>query len=494
MSAFWHEAREFPAGARVPRARRELYDGRRSGGRIRRVLAITDAASLFVAFLVAIAVSGDNPLSQTLATLALFLPALPAWILAAAVCGHYDRRPGQTTSSELLSVFNLVTAGTWLAFVGSRLTEVDWSVDATISFWAVAFALIAAGRTTTRIVVRRSPRYAENAVIVGAGRVGQLVGRKLRHHPELGLRLIGFVDSSPRAMRTDLDDVPVLGPPEEIVEIVKEYGVQRVIVSFSNDRHDLQLELIRALQDLDVRIDLVPRLFEAIGPSVGMYAVEGLPLVGLSTANRFRSALLAKRIVDVVVAGGALFLLGPLFLWIALRIKAGSPGPVFFRQVRLGEGEREFTMLKFRTMVDGVGDEPHRAYVREIMDPTVAPRGNNLYKLERPEAVTKVGSRLRRRSLDELPQLINVLRGEMSLVGPRPCLPYEVELFEPPHFDRFSVPAGMTGLWQLTARGHSTLKEALDLDAIYARNWSFSLDVRLLARTFLVFFHIGKTS
>jgi len=145
-------------------------------------------------------------------------------------------------------------------------------------------------------------------------------------------------------------------------------------------------------------------------------------------------------------------------------------------------------------MVDGADDAPHREYVRQIMDPTVAPRSNNLYKLDRPEAVTPFGSWLRRTSLDELPQLINVLRGEMSLVGPRPCIPYEVELFEPRHFDRFSVPAGMTGFWQLTARGHSTMKEALDLDAIYARNWSLRLDAQLLVQTFLVFFHLGKTS
>jgi lipopolysaccharide/colanic/teichoic acid biosynthesis glycosyltransferase len=145
-------------------------------------------------------------------------------------------------------------------------------------------------------------------------------------------------------------------------------------------------------------------------------------------------------------------------------------------------------------MVDGADDRPHREYVREIMDPAVAPGVNNLYKLERPEAVTKFGLWLRRTSLDELPQLINVLRGDMSVVGPRPCIPYEIELFEPHHFDRFSVPAGMTGLWQLTARGHATLKEALDLDVVYARNWSLRLDLHLLARTFLVFFHLGRTS
>ena len=458
------------------------------------MLAAGDATSLFLAFLITVGIDGGTPFSLTVGAVVLFTPVLAAWIFAARLCGHYERHPNQTTSNELMTVFNLATGGTWLVFVASRLGGLDWSVTAVITFWAMAVGLVTADRMTTRAVIRRSAAYAENAVIVGAGTVGQLVGRKLRHHPELGLRLIGFVDSSPKAMRTDLDDVPVLGEPEEIADIVRRHDVQRVIVSFSNDGHNLQLELIRALQDLEVRIDLVPRLFEAIGPTVGMYAVEGLPLVGLPTANRRRPALVAKRMVDIVVSASALVALSPLFLWIALRIKMGSPGPVFFRQPRLGQDRRAFIMLKFRTMVDGADDAPHRKYVREIMDPTVAPRGNNLYKLDRADEVTRVGTWLRRTSLDELPQLINVLRGEMSLVGPRPCIPYEVELYDPRHFDRFTVAAGMTGLWQLTARGHSTLKEALDLDAIYARNWSLRLDLHLLTRTFLVFFHLGKTS
>jgi exopolysaccharide biosynthesis polyprenyl glycosylphosphotransferase len=492
------EVSRFPIEARATDPRRVAYGGSRQSSLVSRALAAADATSLVLAFLLAVAVGGAGlRAAVSSGALILFLPALPAWFLGAALCGQYRRnamRPNQTTITELLSVFNLVTAGTWLVFTGSWILKLGWPMEGMITFWASAFVLVTAGRTVARAVVRRSAGYLENAVIVGAGSVGQLVGRKLRHHPEFGLRLVGFVDSSPRAMRTDLDDVPVLGPPEEIADIVTRQGVQRVIVSFSNDRHDLQLELIRALQDLDVHIDLVPRLFEAIGPYVGMYAVEGLPLVELPTASRSRGARLAKRAIDVTVAGTVMLFTSPLFLWIALRIKRDSPGPVFFRQMRLGEGRRSFPVLKFRTMVNGADDAPHREYVRGIMDSAVPPNGNNLYKLVRPDAVTRFGSWLRRTSLDELPQLINVIRGDMSLVGPRPCIPYEVELFEPHHFDRFCVPAGMTGLWQLTARGHATFKEALDLDVTYARNWSLRLDLQLLLRTLLVVFHHGKTS
>jgi exopolysaccharide biosynthesis polyprenyl glycosylphosphotransferase len=334
-----------------------------------------------------------------------------------------------------------------------------------------------------RTIVRRFPAYLQNTLIVGAGDVGQLVGRKLRQHPEFCMNLIGFVDTQPKAIRTDLDGIPIVGSPDRIVELVRAHDVQRVIVAFSNDRHDLQLELIRALRDMDVQIDLVPRLFEAVGPAVGMHAVEGLPHVGLQPMRASRVAVATKRVLEVTVSAAALLLLSPFFLFVALRIRSTSPGPVFFRQERLGRGMRPFTMLKFRTMAVDTDDGPHREYVESIMDPHVAPAGTNLHKLERAEAVTKVGAWLRRTSLDELPQLLNVLRGDMSLVGPRPCIAYEISLFEPHHFDRFLVPAGMTGLWQVSARANSTFREALDLDAAYARNWSLGLDLRLLART-----------
>jgi lipopolysaccharide/colanic/teichoic acid biosynthesis glycosyltransferase len=168
---------------------------------------------------------------------------------------------------------------------------------------------------------------------------------------------------------------------------------------------------------------------------------------------------------------------------IALLVRLDSPGPVFFRQVRLGMDGKEFTILKFRTMREGTDDDPHRAYIRDIMEPGAAPGPQSLYKLPRPDSVTRIGRWLRRTSVDEWPQLLNVLAGRMSLVGPRPCIPYETEYFLPHHFERFLVPAGITGLWQVEARAHSTFSEALDLDVAYARGWSLGLDLRLLMRT-----------
>jgi exopolysaccharide biosynthesis polyprenyl glycosylphosphotransferase len=310
-----------------------------------------------------------------------------------------------------------------------------------------------------------------------------LIGRKLLQHPEYRFRLVGFVDAQARGLRPDLDHIPVLGRPDQLIDLVDRHRIERVVIAFSKDRHDELLQIIRAVHGRGVSIDIVPRLFEAVGPAFDTRAIEGVPLLELTRSGLTSSSLVVKRAIDVAVAATALLLTSPLFAIVTLLIKRDSPGPVFFRQTRLGRGMREFTMLKFRTMSVDTDATPHREYIREIMDASAVPQSNSLYKLDRPEVVTRIGSWLRHTSIDELPQLINVLRGEMSLVGPRPCIPYELELFEPHHFDRFLLPAGCTGLWQVTARAHSTFREALELDVAYVRGWSLALDVRLLFQT-----------
>jgi len=284
-------------------------------------------------------------------------------------------------------------------------------------------------------------------------------------------------------MQDDLEHVAVLGAPQELPEMIRLFDVERVIVAFSNSSAEETLELVRSLNDLPVQVDIVPRLFELVGPSVKIDTLEGLPLVELPPPSLTRSSRWIKRAIDASAAAFALLLTAPLFAYIALRVKLDSPGPVFFRQKRLGQGQREFEVLKFRTMKVGADSSEHRDFIRASMDPRTAPSTNGLFKLEREDVVTRSGRWLRRTSLDELPQLINVLRGDMSLVGPRPCIDYEIECFEPHHFDRFLVPAGITGLWQVTARAQATFKEALDMDVAYARGWSLGLDLRLLLRT-----------
>jgi exopolysaccharide biosynthesis polyprenyl glycosylphosphotransferase len=305
----------------------------------------------------------------------------------------------------------------------------------------------------------------------------------LLQHPEYGINLVGFVDSRPKGRRDDMGHLALLGGQERLPALIRMFDVERVIIAFSNERHDETIDLIRSLRELDVQIDVVPRLFEIVGPHFDIHTVEGLPLIGLPPIRISRSSRVLKRAIDIVGAVVALTLTSPLFAYAAWRIKRESPGPVFFRQRRLGMGMTEFTTLKFRTMRSDTDEAPHREYIRRTMSASAAPNGNGIYKLDRNDVVTPFGRWLRKTSLDELPQLINVLRGEMSLVGPRPCIRYETEAFAQHHFERFLVPAGLTGLWQVTARAHSTFGEALDMDVTYARAWSLGLDLALLFRT-----------
>jgi len=430
--------------------------------------------------------------------LLLLLIALPVWVIAAHIAGLYDRdgeRTDHSTADDLVGVFAVVTIGTWLVSVGAWLTDiVDPDRSRIVAFWAIAITLVVTLRIAARTLARRSLTYLQNTIIVGAGDVGQLIARKMLQHPEYGINLVGFVDSQPKERRTDLGDLTLLGSPEQLPELVRVLDVERVVIAFTNESHEEMLRMLRSIRELDVQVDIVPRLFEIIGPKVHIHTLEGLPVVGLPPARLSRSSRILKRSIDLVGASIALVLTSPLFAYIAWRIKRDSPGPVFFRQKRLGLNMREFEALKFRTMYVDTDTSAHRSYIRATMSSQAPVGENGLYKLERQDDITPFGRWLRRTSLDELPQLINVLKGDMSLVGPRPCIEYETENFAPHHFERFLVMPGLTGLWQVTARARSTFGEALDMDVAYARGWSLGLDLRLLCRTPLAVLRRGNRS
>jgi exopolysaccharide biosynthesis polyprenyl glycosylphosphotransferase len=462
----------------------------RRGWLVRRMLLAADLVGLAAAFAVVEAVFHKSQLVGEVGIpmeTMIFLGLLPVWVLAAKLYGLYDRdeeKARHSTADEVVSVFLLVTVGVWIFYATSWLVGLSNPGQAKLAtFWFFALVFVVTTRSAARTLARRQSAYVQNALIVGAGEVGQLIGRKLLQHPEYRINLVGFIDADPRAKRGDLGHLPVLGDPEDIAEIVRREGVDRVIVAFSRDGHEQMLDLVRAIRKHNVHVDLVPRLFEAVGANVGIHTLEGLPLVGLPSSRISRSSQLLKRSCDVIGSAILLAALAPMMVVIAFLIRRDSPGPAFFRQTRLGMDLQEFTLLKFRTMYEGTDEAPHREYIKQIMRSDALPGSNNLYKLERHDSITRVGRWLRRTSLDELPQLINILRGEMSLVGPRPLIPYELEFFSPHQFERFLVPAGLTGLWQVEARAHSTFGEAIDLDVAYARDWSLGLDLRLLLRT-----------
>jgi exopolysaccharide biosynthesis polyprenyl glycosylphosphotransferase len=455
----------------------------RRGWLVRRMLMLADVIGLTAAFLVAEIVAGSG-ISR--ADSLFFLATLPGWVVVARLYGLYDHdeeRTNHSTADEFVGVFHLITIGAWLLFAGAWLTG-RWSPDLAelILFWGGAIGFVTVGRAVARAVCRQRISYLQNTIIVGAGDVGQLVGRKLLQHPEYGINLVGFVDAAPKDRREDLGHLTLLGSPGELPGLIKLYDVERVVIAFSNDSHQETLALIRSLKSLAVQIDIVPRLFEVVGPGVAIHNVEGLPLVGLPSLRLSRSARALKRMLDLAVSTGALLALAPVFAYIAVRIKLDSPGPVFFRQMRMGSGERPFRMVKFRTMTTDA-DERREEVAHLNMH---AQNGGDARMLKVPNdpRVTNVGRLLRRTSLDELPQLINVFRGEMSIVGPRPLPLDEDERVEDWGRQRLRLKPGMTGLWQVSGRSSIPFGEMVNLDYLYVSGWSLWGDLRLIARTF----------
>jgi exopolysaccharide biosynthesis polyprenyl glycosylphosphotransferase len=461
----------------IPGQRGRRAEVHRRGWLVRRMLFLAD---LLGTLLAAVAVWQLRDASL------LFLASVPVVIVMAKLHGLYGRdeeRANHTSVDDVAGVFHVLTVASFLILPVGLAFDTGIDTADVVLFWALGMTFVIGLRVAGRAVARRSTSYLQNTVILGAGDIGQLIARKILQHPEYGIELVGFVDASPKERRGDLGGLTILGTIDDLPEIVERLDVERLIVSFSNESNESTLSLVRELRDYPIQIDIVPRLFEAVGPSADIHTIEGLPLVGLPSVRITRTSRWLKRSFDLLVAVPLLVLVSPVFAYAAIRVRRSSPGPVYFRQERLGMNMRPFTMLKFRTMLVDVDQSVHEEYVRQTMDPSAVPTANGMYKLSRDDSVTPIGRWLRRTSLDELPQLLNVVRGEMSLVGPRPCIPYETQYFEPHHFERFLVPQGMTGLWQVEGRALMTPKEALDLDVAYARGWSFGFDLSLLLRT-----------
>jgi exopolysaccharide biosynthesis polyprenyl glycosylphosphotransferase len=261
--------------------------------------------------------------------------------------------------------------------------------------------------------------------------------------------------------------------------MVQILDVERVIVAFSNDSHEDMLDLIRSLKDLDIQIDLVPRFFEVIGTNIGIHTAEGLPLIGLPALRLSRSSLLMKRTMDLMFSITGLVLLAPLFLATAIWIKLDSRGPVFFRQLRMGSGDQTFEIFKFRTMsADADERKQDFAELNKHRD-----GDGRMFKIPNDPRVTRSGRVLRRFSIDELPQLINVVRGEMSLVGPRPLILEEDLHVVDWRRRRLNLKPGITGLWQVLGRDDIGFEEMVRLDYVYVTTWSLLNDLKLILRT-----------
>ncbi|MFQ5945689.1 MAG: sugar transferase [Anaerolineae bacterium] len=312
-------------------------------------------------------------------------------------------------------------------------------------------------------------------LIVGAGELGRVIMRSLVALPHLGYQVVGFVDDDP-TKQDPIGRFPALGRTKDLASVIKEHNVEEAIISLPWRSHQKIVDLVAQCESAGIQARIVPDLFQMSLTRVDVDEIAGIPLLGVKELPIRGWNLALKRIIDGAVSALLLAVTAPLILLIALAIKLESRGPVLFPQPRVGRGGRVFTFYKFRTMRPGAEEElPELMPLNEVEGPT--------FKIKDDPRRTRVGTVLRRTSLDELPQLYNVLRGEMSLVGPRPAIQREVEGYRDWHKRRFEIQPGVTGLWQVMGRSDLTFDEMVMLDLFYAENWSLWLDLKILLRT-----------
>ncbi|HWC27623.1 MAG TPA: exopolysaccharide biosynthesis polyprenyl glycosylphosphotransferase, partial [Solirubrobacteraceae bacterium] len=412
--------------------------------------------------------------SRTAITLAL--PPLTVVLLYAR--GRYSQQLRPVVTEEVAAVASTVSIASMLLIAVSLLTGITERPGVAVApVWALGFLLTASGRSALvglQARQRMTGAGQRPAVIVGAGLIGAHIARRLQGRPEYGLHPVGFLDSDPlRTVNVPDRMPPLLGGPEQLSEVVRTHQVVHVILGFINDPDRRLLPLVRECQRLGLQVSVVPRLFDAHSQHSTLEHLGGLPLIALQGMNPRGWEFAVKHLVDRVGAALLTVLLAPLMAAIAVAVKLSSPGPVLFRQRRVGRDGQFFELLKFRSM----RMEPDRSGFRP--SPGSAPGG-----VEGQDRRTRIGRWLRRTSLDELPQLFNVLKGEMSLIGPRPERPEFVDLFREDierYGERHRVKSGITGWAQaVDLRGQTSLADRVEWDNFYIENWSLWLDFKIL--------------
>jgi exopolysaccharide biosynthesis polyprenyl glycosylphosphotransferase len=443
----------------------------------RRSLLVADVVAILGALTLTVLLSKRMvPLHLTWESIA----GVPLLLLGAKVLGLYDRDETllrKTTLDEAPKLLQLATLCTLLAWLGGRLV-VAGTLDRreALFLWIALAALLIVARATARRIALRAGA-PERCLLIGDQRSAGMVAAKLTGHSGINAKVVAHLDMTQVAKwSTNTFSMPKLA---EIRNLAETLDVQRVVIAPGWDR-DVEasdtLNLVRTLKAVGVRVSVLPRMLEVVGSSVEFDDLHGVTLMGVRSFNLTRSSAALKRAFDLAAACVGLVAVAPVMIAFALAIKLDSPGPVFFRQMRVGRYGRRFYMLKFRTMVKDAD-----AMKDSLRDRNEAQEG--LFKILNDPRVTRVGCFLRKTALDELPQLLNVLWGEMSLVGPRPLVIEEDERIAGWNRRRLELMPGMTGPWQILGPARVPLKEMVSLDYLYVANWSLWTDVKILLRT-----------
>jgi exopolysaccharide biosynthesis polyprenyl glycosylphosphotransferase len=433
---------------------------------VRRSLALADMAAVASAVLLCVSVLGH----RTLEPLALL--ALPLVVLVGKLMGTYDRDELLVNKATLDEAPRLFQLATLLALLFLLLQGVAVSAPlgtaTMLALWGALFAFAVLARAAARALARVGTSV-ERCLFVGTE------GSAVRLRDKLAAAgghavLVGRMSIEGAGGETD-----VAVAASVLHRVVDELHVHRVVIEPSEPQPQTTLEFVREAKGTGARVSLLPRILEVVGSSIEIDDVHGLTLLGVRRYGLSRSSAIVKRSFDIVGAGLGLIVLGPALAALALLIRLDSPGPAIYRQTRIGRGGGPFTMFKLRTMVDGA----------DALKPALRSRNeaDGLFKIAEDPRLTRVGRRLRRRSIDELPQLLNVLRGEMSLVGPRPLVRDDDDLIMGIDRRRLYLTPGMTGPWQILGSSRVPLAEMIKLDYLYVTGWSLWTDIKILLRT-----------
>ena len=479
---------------------------------VKLLLACTDIALATLSFVAAFylrhheailhrTTRGNLGWSREFAPYALLLPlVIPIRLLLLRYYDLYRVRGEFSFVDDLARVFKataiaslLIVAAAFMYRGGVAYRTFSYSRGIFVLDFVLVLVSMVAVRMLLRggqIIVRRRGVNLIPTLIVGRGQEAALCIQEMRARPELGYRVIGIVENGHLSATapTTFEGVPVIGDLKDLPEAIRESGANEVIISDPNVPGEALFDvMIQTGRRHGVEFRIAPTLLNCLPSKTEIDQVGSLPMVTLFRSPLSSAARIVKRSSDLMITSLTLAILAPVWLFIALLIKLDSRGPVFYKQERVGMDGRVFLFYKFRTMRVGVDDAQHREFQRKYIkgqpDSNQGDEARPAYKLRADERVTRLGRMLRKTSLDELPQLFNVLRGDMSIVGPRPPIFYEVESYDLWHRKRLDMKPGITGLWQVSGRNRLPFDEMVRMDLYYIENWSLLLDLKIILQT-----------
>jgi exopolysaccharide biosynthesis polyprenyl glycosylphosphotransferase len=405
----------------------------------------------------------------------MFAMAPLLWIAIFILASVYDPKRIYKAVDELQSV-TVASSFAALAFAGLLyLVDRETSRWLFVLFVLMNVSLLLGWRIIARVLLLlyRLPPAKSNVLIIGAGGVGRRVGQMIQEYTWTGLHLVGYLDDD---LRKHNNGLPIVGTLTQVRQVVARHQIDDVVIALPRPAYDQVNRMVVELHDLPVRVRVVPDYFSLALYRATFDEFGGLPMINLRDPALNDVQRLSKRLFDLSVGGLLTLMALPLMAAVAVAIKLDSRGDVLFRQKRVGENGQLFTMFKFRSMIDNA--QSLQDDVSEWNE-----KGELIYKKRNDPRITRVGRLLRRTSLDELPQLFNVLKGDMSLVGPRPELPWLVDNYKPWQRKRFAVPQGITGWWQVNGRADKPLHLHSEDDLYYVQNYSLWMDIYILLKT-----------